>query len=105
MQSLTETLPETIEILGQFATLLDNPEGPDEWSRIVVRDQVFKLLESLIRPAEWPVEMVEVMSIMDHYMQKGSLTMSEIIAVVEPDQLALMSEIIDAVDRSPEWGL
>lgn len=105
MESLEEVIAETVQALNQFASKNAGPEGPiDGWDKVFLRDRLFHLMEQITDPEGWVVEMVEMMSIVEHHLTKKNITMDYILSVVEPDQLALMSEIIDAVDRSPEWG-
>lgn len=104
MTTIAEAISETIEALTQFASRCNDPEGLSELDKIFLRDRLFFLMERVTEPEGWAVEMVETMSIVEHHLSKNNLTMEYIVSVVEPDQLALMSEIIDAVDRSPQWG-
>ena len=104
MNDLLTLLAELPEYLAKFSAKCQTPTGPDPFDNVILRDKLFVLMEYLTQPEDWAVEMVEVMNNVEFYLSAGTLSMERIISVLEPDQLALMSEIIAAVDSDPSWG-
>lgn len=104
MKPVITLIEELSSQLETYVTKCRSSDGPNDYDNVILRDRLFGLMEAITHPHDWAVEMVEVMTNVEQHLSKGTLPMDIILSVIEPDQLALMSEIIAAVDRDPSWG-